>query len=115
MNLLSKKGAHTQYTEYRRRFPRVIVIASDIDEFWSVDVVYVDKLARHNGVKTLLVSVNILSQRLKVLRMGNTTAEETANTFGSMIVKIKPQNVWSGKCTEFMGALRICQDINIHA
>ena len=46
MNLLSRKGAHTKYRQYRRRFPLLKVFAYDNDGIWSADVADVDKLAR---------------------------------------------------------------------
>ena len=44
-NFLQTRNAHTKYRQVRRNFPRLKVIAHDINEIWSIDVAYVDKLA----------------------------------------------------------------------
>ena len=68
---------------------------------------YVDKLAKYNnGVKYLLVAVDVLSRKLRVQPMRTKGAEETAKTFGRMITKTKPLKVWSDKGTEFKGAFK---------
>ena len=38
---------HIRSRQYRRRFPRLKVIAYDINEIWSIDLAYVDKLAKY--------------------------------------------------------------------
>ena len=76
---LQNTNAHTKYRQIRRRFQRLKVIAYDIDEIWSIDVAYVDKLAKYNnGVKYLLVAVDVLSRYLRVLPMRTKTVGETA-------------------------------------
>ena len=52
-NFLQGKNAHKKY----RRFPRLKVIAFDINENRSIDVAY-DKF--NHGVKPLLVAVDVL-------------------------------------------------------
>ena len=114
-NFLQGKNAHTKYRQFPRRFPRLKVIAYDINEIWSIDVAYVDKLAKYNhGVKYLLVAVDVLSRKLRVEPMRSKTAGETAKTFARMITKEKPEKVWSDKGTEFKGAFkRFCELNNI--
>ena len=111
---MRNKNAHTKYRQFRRKFPRLKVISYDIDEIWSVDVAYVDTLAKYNhGVKYLLVAVDVLSRKLRVEPMRSKSAEATAKTFARMIKK-KPQKVWSDKGTEFRGAFeRFCQSNEI--
>ena len=78
-NYLHQKNAHTKYRQIRRRFPRLKVIAYDINEIWSIDVAYVDKLAKYNnGVKYLLVAVDVLSRYLRVEPLRSKSAPETA-------------------------------------
>ena len=56
---LQQKDAHTKYRQIQRKFPRLKVIAYEINEIWSIDVAYVDKLAKYNNrVKYLLVAVD---------------------------------------------------------
>ena len=66
-NFLQGKNSHTKYRQFPRRFPRLKVIAFDINEIWSIDVAHVDKLAKYNhGVKYLLVAVDVLMRKLRV-------------------------------------------------
>merc|ERR1711894_582931 len=52
---LQNKPAHTKYKVFKSNFPRLKVLAFRINEIWSVDLVYVDKLSKHNnGTKYLL-------------------------------------------------------------
>ena len=104
---LQSKNSHTKYRQYRRHFPRLKVIAHDINEIWSIDLAYVDKLADYNiGVKYLLVAVDALSRKLRVQPMRTKGAEETAKAFGRLITKTKPLKVWFDKGTEFKGAFK---------
>ena len=60
---LETKSSFTKYRPIRLRFPRLKVIVKYINEIWSVDLAYVDKLAKYNrSVKYLLVAVNCLSR-----------------------------------------------------
>ena len=91
-NFLQGKNAHTKYRQFPRRFPRLKVIAFDINEIWSIDVAYVDKLAKYNhGVKYLLVAVDVLSRKLRVQPMRSKSASETAKSFARMIIDKKPK------------------------
>ena len=79
---LQGKNAHTKYRQFPRRFPRLKVIANDINEIWSIYVAYVVKLAKYNhGVKYLFVAVDVLSRKLRLEPMRSKTAGETAKTF----------------------------------
>ena len=64
---LETKPSFTKYRSRRLRFPRLKVIVNDLNEIWSVDLAFVDKLAKYNsGVKYLLVAVDCLSRYLRV-------------------------------------------------
>ena len=91
------------------------VIAYDINEIWSIDLAYVDKPAKYNnGVKYLLVAVDVLSRKLRVRPIRTKGAEETAKNFGLMITKIKPLKVWSDKGFEFKGTFeKFCESKGI--
>ena len=66
---------------------------------------YADKLANYNnGVKYLLVAVDVLSRKLRAQPMKTKGEDETDKTFGRLITKTKPLKVWSDKGTEFIGA-----------
>ena len=91
-NFLRGKNAHTKYRQFPRRFPRLKVIAFDINEIWSIDVAYVDKLAKYNhGVKYLLVAVDVLLRKLRVQPMRSKSASETVKSFLRMIIDKKPK------------------------
>ena len=63
---LEGKNAHTKHKKYRKRFPTLKVFAYDINKIWSLDLAYVDKLAKENkDVKYLLVAVGCLSRYLR--------------------------------------------------
>ena len=61
-NFLRSQSSHTKYGLFRKTHPRLKVIVNDINEIWSLDLAYVDKLAKYNrGVRYLLVAVDCLS------------------------------------------------------
>ena len=104
---LHPKNAHTKYRQSRCHFPCLEVCAYDIDEIWSIDLAYLDRLAKYNkGVKYLLVAVDVLSRKLRVEPMRSKTAEETTKTFARMTSMTKPKKVWSDKGTDFRGAFK---------
>ena len=73
----------------------------------SMSLPYVDKLAKYNnGVKFLLVAVDVLSRFLRDAPMRSKTAPDAAKAFEKMIEKVQPQKVWSDKETEFKGAIK---------
>ena len=83
---LETKSSFTKYRSIRLRFPRLKVIVKDINEIWSVDLAYVDKLAKYNrSVKYLLVAVDCLSRYLRVEPLKTKYATETASAFKKMI------------------------------
>ena len=101
-NFLQGKNAHSKYRQFPLRYPRLKVIKYDINEVWSINVVYVDKLAKFNhGVKYLLVAVGVLSRKLRVEPMRSKTAKETAKIFARIITKEKHQKIWLDKGTDF--------------
>ena len=64
---LETKPSFNKYRSRCLRFPRLKVVVNDINEIWSVDLAYVDKLAKYNrGVKYLLVAVDCFSRYLRV-------------------------------------------------
>ena len=98
------------------QFPRLKVIVKDINEIWSLDLAYVDKLAKYNrDVKYLLVAVDCLSRYLRVEPMKTKYATEAADAFKKMIKHKQPEKVWVDDGTEFLGAFqRLCNSRAIH-
>ena len=79
---LEGKNAHTKHKKHRNRFPTLKVIAYDINEIWSLDLVYMDKLAKENkDVKYLLIAVDFLSRYLRVEPLKSKYATTTADAF----------------------------------
>ena len=113
---LETKPSFTKYRPIRLRFPRLKVIVKDINEIWSVDLAYVDKLAKYNrNVKYLLVAVDCLSRYLRVEPLKTKYATETASAFKKMIKNKQPQKVWVDDGTEFLGAFKtLCNKRGIH-
>ena len=106
LSFLHSKPAYTKYRTTRKKFPRLKVIAFRINEIWSLDLAYVDKLAKYNkDIKYLLVAVDVLSRYVRVQPMKNKFASTAATAFAKMLnKKTKPEKVWTDKGTEFKGA-----------
>ena len=102
---LEGKNAHTKHKKYRKRFPALKVIAYDVNEIWSLDLAYVDKLAKENKyLKYLLVAVDCLSRYLRVKPLKSKYATTTADAFKKMITSKRPKKVWVDAGTEFKGS-----------
>lgn len=43
---LETLSAHSKYGDFPKTFPRLKVVAYDINEIWSIDLAYVDKLEK---------------------------------------------------------------------
>ena len=79
---LETKPSFTKYRFCRLRFPRLKVIVNDLIEIWSLDLAFVDKLAKYKrGVNYLLVAVDGLSRYLRVEPLKTKYATETAEAF----------------------------------
>ena len=113
---LDTKPSFTKYRSHRMQFPRLKVIVKDINEIWSLDLAYVDNLAKYNrDVKYLLVAVDCLSRYLRVEPMKTKYATEAANAFKKMVKHKQPEKVWVDDGTEFLGAFkRLCNSRAIH-
>ena len=108
---LEGKNSHTKHKKYRKRFPTLKVIAYNINEIWSLDLAYVDKLAKENkDERYLLVAVDCLSRYLRVEPLKSKYATTTADAFKKMIKSKRPKNVWVDAGTEFKGSFStLCQ------
>ena len=81
-NFLRSQSSHTKYGLFRKTYPRLKVIVNYINKIWSLDLAYVDKLAKYNrGVRYLLVAVDCLSRYLQVEPLKTKYAEETSEAF----------------------------------
>ena len=113
---LQSKAPYTKYKQFRKTFPRLKAVAYRINEIWSVDVAYMDKIAQHNnGVKYLLVAVDVLSRYLRVQPMKALYAKDAVEAFKKMIKQKKPERVWTDKGSEFKGEIKtFCEKKEIH-
>ena len=113
---LETKPSFSKYRSRRLRFPRLKVIVNDLNEIWSVDIAFVDKLAKYSrGVRYLLVAVDCLSRYLRVEPLKTKYATETAQAFKKMIKHKQPKNVWVDDGTEFLGVFKdLCNKRGIH-
>ena len=79
---LQSKNSYTKYRQFRKNFPRLKVVAYRINEIWSMDVAYMDKIAKHNnGVKYLLFAVDVLSRYLRVQPLKTMYAKDCVEVF----------------------------------
>ena len=113
---LETKPSLTKYRSTCLKFPRLRVIVKDINEFWSLDLAHVDKLANYNrDVKYLSVAVDCLSRYLRQEPMKTKYATEAAQEFKKMIMLKQPLKVWVDDGKEFLGAFEsLCEKRRIH-
>ena len=96
---------HTKDKKYRKTFPTLKVFAYDINEIWSLDLAYVDTLAKENkDVKYLLVAVDCLSRYLRVEPLKSEYTTTKPDAFRKIIKNKQPKKVWVAAGTEFKGS-----------
>ena len=115
-HFLHTEPAYTKYRTVIRKTPRLKVIVYDVDEIWSLDLAFVDKLAQYNhDVKYLLVAVDCMSRYLRVQPLKSKYATTTAEAFKLMITTKQPEKVWVDKGTEFKGSFEaLCKKKGIN-
>ena len=115
-HFLHTEPAYTKYRTVIRKTPRLKVIVYDIDEIWSLDLAFVDKLAQYNhDVKYLLVENDCMSRYLRVQPLKSKCATTTAVAFKLMIKTKQPKKVWVDKGTEFKGSFEaLCKKKGIN-
>ena len=105
---LHSKVSYTKFTLAARKFNRMRAFAKFRNEFWCMDLAYVDKLAKeNNGVKYLLVRQDLFDRTVTAKGLKTKDSQETVKAFSSMITKrTRPKKIWVDKGTEFAGALK---------
>ena len=113
---LQSKAPYTKFRQFRKTFPRLEAVAYRINEIWSVELAYMDKVAQHNnGVKYLLVAADVLSRYLRVQPMKALYAKDAVEAFKKLIKQKKPEKVWTDKGSEFKGEFKKnCEKKGIH-
>ena len=88
--LLRSQSSHSKSGLFRKTYPRLKVIVNDINEIWSLDLAYVDKMAKYNRwVYYLLVAVNCISRYLRLEALKTKYAKETTEAFKKMIKTVQ--------------------------
>ena len=107
--------SYTKFHPAVRKFPRLQARAKHVDEIWCMDLAYMDKLAKWNdGIKYLLVCVDIFSRRIRVQPMKTKSAPSAKSAFMKMLTTTQPKKVWVDQGTEFEGAFStFCKSVNI--
>ena len=107
-SFLQSKNAYTKFRQATRKFTRLPAFAKYINEIWCLDVAYMDKLARfNNGIKYLLVGIDIFSRFVRVQPMKSKNASDTVTAFQKMITKKnRPTKLWTDMGTEFAGPFK---------
>ena len=113
---LETNPSFIKYRSRRLKLPNLKVVLIDLNEIWSVDLAFVDNLAKYNlGVKYLLVAVDCLSRYLRVEPLKTNYATKTVEAFKKMIKHKQPKKVWVDDGTEFLGAFKdLCNKRGIH-
>ena len=113
---LQTKTSYTKFGPPIRSFRRLQAFSKYINEIWCMDLAFVDKLAgQNNGVKYLLVAVDIFSRFVRVQTMKTKYAKDTLQAFRKMISrKNTPEKLWVDKGTEYGGTFKkFCKEKDI--
>lgn len=116
---LHSSSTYTRYRTAAEKFPRLKTKTLGINHIWSLDIAYMDKLAKqNNGMKYLLIAVDILSRFTRVAPMRGKTAPHTKKAFETMLGETmaqKPVKCWVDEGGEFEGEFkRFCEANGIH-
>ena len=105
---LHSKDSYTKFTLTTSKFRRMRAFARYKNEFWCMDLAYVDKQAKDNrGIKYLLVHQDVFDKTIDVRGMKTKDSKETLRAFAQIITKRKrPQKVWVGKEKKFAGKVK---------
>ena len=88
----------------RRKFKTRKVIVNHIDEIWSADLVFMDKLSKWNkGFKYLLTVIDVFSKFAWVEPLKDKKGSSITTAFADIIktYKRKPEYLWVDKGSEF--------------
>ena len=85
-----------------RHFKRLPAFEKRIHEFWGLNLTFMHKLSEFdNGVKYILICVDVFSRLVRVPSMNSKNASEAVVAFKKMVRKnTKPDRVWVDQGTE---------------
>ena len=97
--IFHSKPSYTNVTLATHKFKRMKVFVKFKNEYWCMDMAYVDKLAKdNNGVKYLLVRQDMFERIVDAKGMKSKDFKETVHAFLSMITKKnRPRKIWVDK------------------
>jgi hypothetical protein len=102
---LSGEEAYVLHRQKRKRFLRSKIFAAGPNSLWESDLTFVDKMKRYNdGVKYLLVVVDVFSKVAAVEPLKNKSAKSTAMAFEKIIrrlMKKVPEKLRTDRGTEY--------------
>ena len=103
---LSEQDTYTSHHPITHKFPTVPVVTSGIDDLWDVDLMDVSNLAVHNdGVKFILIIIDVFSRYLFAEPMSNKTPAETLKALKKVMTRSgrQPDTFRSDAGKEFLG------------
>ena len=119
-DFLYRKNSYTKFRQAIGHFKRLPASAKRINEIRCLDLAFVDKLSEfNNGVKYLLICVDVFSRLVRVQSMKSKYASDAVAAFKKMLrMNTKPYRVWVDQGTEFGGVFKkFCKskDIKIYS
>ena len=109
LEYLHSSNVYTKFKTPIKRFKRLHALSNAVNEIWSADLAYVDKLAGVNkNIRYLFVAVDILSRFLYVQPMKTKTADEAKKALEKVVENagVIPHKIWVDKGTEFRGSFK---------
>ena len=81
----------------RKRFHRILVYSPGVDDTWTADLAFFDKLATVNkGYKYILVVLHIFSRFAWCKPLKDKTAKEVLRVFKEILhTGVKPKKIWT--------------------
>ena len=98
----SNQLANELHKPVRRRFDERTVLAKQIDDIWTTDLVDMSPFSRSNkGYKYLLTIIEVFSKYGWIVSLTTKTGKEVAQAFPKFFLAGHPSRVWTDKGTEF--------------
>lgn len=117
---LSSSKTWTKFKQTTNKYKRLPVRSLGLNHIWSMDVAYMEKIAKENdGVQYLLVAVDVLSRFLRVQPMKSKTAAAAKLAFQRMVKDHfdptqMPIKLWTDQGKEFRGVFgQYCSEMGI--
>ena len=95
---LSKKDGYSFHVTPRRKFPRRRTVAGTINSQWQIDLADMSRYAdSNNGVRYILIAIDVVSRFLYARTMLTKSAESTINALNSIFQIAKPKKIFSDR------------------